>query len=112
MATKITPHGDECVVLRGNEKVEKIIMSQVRGCYQDMCAESLIRDGYVIGYKAGGDILKGKARDYVSRYMKSLDSLMFRIGGELPAGLYLVSGEVGLRGACGYYITDTCFCGE
>ena len=109
MATKIetkTPFGEDCIIPRGNEELENIINAQVKGCYQEAVARSLIWDGYVVAYKADGDVLKGKAKQYQGRYMESLTNLMDRMHDTLiENGHYLVSGEVGPRGAFGYYLS-------
>ena len=104
MTTK-TPYGDECVVPRGNEELENIINAQVKGCYQEAVARELIWEGYIIGYKADGDVLKGKAARYQMHYNRSLAALMARITEALPEGVYLLEGEVGPRGAFGYYLS-------
>jgi hypothetical protein len=101
-----TPFGDVCIVPRGNEELENIINEQVKGCYQEAVARELIWEGCVIGYKADGDTLKGNAAKYQTHYRRSVEALMARITEALPEGMYLCSGEVGPRGAFGYYLTN------
>ncbi len=98
-----TPHGDECIV--PDKIISEIILKQGRGCYQDVVAVRLCMQGYVIGYMANGEALKGKARDYKTHYARSLANLMCRITDALPEGYYLLSGEVGPNGGFGYYLS-------
>lgn len=104
MTTK-TPYGDDCIRPKGNEELENIINAQVKGCYQEAVARSLIWDGFVVAYKADGDVLRGNAGKYQMHYFRSLEALMTRITEALPEGVFLLEGEVGPRGGFGYYLS-------
>ena len=104
MTTK-TPYGDDCIRPKGNEELENIINAQVKGCYQEAVARSLIWDGFVVAYKADGDVLRGNAGKYQMHYFRSLEALMARITEALPEDVFLLEGEVGRRGGFGYYLS-------
>lgn len=106
MTENKTPFGDACIVARGNEELENILNAQVKGRYQEAVVKELIWEGYIIGYKADGGPLKGNAAKYQTHYRRSVEALMARITEALPEGYYLLSGEVGLRGAFGYYLSN------
>ena len=105
MTTK-TPFGGACIRPKGNEKLENIINAQAKGCYQEAVARSLIWDGYVVAYKADGDVLRGHAKKYQMHYIRSLEALMARVTEALPEGVFLREGKVGPRGGVGYYLSD------
>jgi len=100
-----TPFGEVCIIPL--EGTRKLIMSQARGNWQQKVTEQLVQKGYVIGYQATGTQLKGKAKNYQSRYAKSLVNLMNRIENVLvPTPFGLIKDEVGPKGAFGWYLAE------
>jgi hypothetical protein len=79
-----------------------IIRNEARGSWQRGVAENLIRNGFVVGYRADGSMLKGKAKKYSSHYQESLENYMQRLNDVLPGTLFLEHTGVGSRGAWGY----------
>jgi len=104
-----TPYGDDCIAFEKNGRMSKLVMDQARGSWQRSVCQSLIRDGYIIGYQATGDSLKGKAKNYQTKYQTSLYNLMHRINRTMQneSEYCLIHDRVGPKGAYGYYITTT-----
>ncbi len=100
----ITPYGEDCIIV--DETIREIILSQAKGNYQINVAKNLCDNGYIIGYIADGGTLKGKAGKYQSKYARSMNNLMDRIGENLPNNIVLIDGKVGIKGAFGYYLTN------
>jgi hypothetical protein len=98
-----TPYGEACII--PEEGLAALIRAQARGCYQEKVADNLCTQGYVIRRLADGGPLAGKAAQYQSHYMRSVENLMDRIIEVLPDGYYLLTGAVGPRGGAGYYLS-------
>ncbi len=105
MNTKIykTEFGDE-YLKPDDEQIKELMISQTRGCYQESAISRLYNEGYIIGYKATGSPIKGKAGNYQSKYQTSLRNVINRINKILPDGIEICSGSVGPKGAFGYYL--------
>ena len=99
-----TPNGDDCII--PGETLAGMILGKARGSYQRAAARTLIETGYIIGYKAGGDVLKGKARKYTGRYGASLRNFAHRVQDALPGRYQLEYDRVGPKGAWGFRLTD------
>ncbi len=95
-----TPNGLPCWI--AGKELAEMIREQARGCYQDAVVEFLVQHGYVVGYRATGDMLKGKARKYNGKYANSVQNLMDRIDSMLPGTLEIRRDFVGPKGAFGY----------
>ena len=104
-----TPYGDDCIAFEKTERMGKLVIDQARGSWQRSVCQSLLRDGYIIGYQATGSSLRGKARKYQSKYQTSLHNLMDRVTQVIldESPYCLIHGRVGPKGAYGYYITTT-----
>lgn len=102
--TMKTPHGDECIV--PTPAIAGIILSETRGSYQRDAACLFIKRGWMVLYQADGAKVKGKAGKYSGRYQRSIRNMMDRIMDALPAGVSIISGSVGPKGAFGYYLSD------
>lgn len=86
-----------------NENLKQLMLDQTRGCYQESVIVRLYEQGYLIGYMADGK-LRGKARNYQSKYQRSLRNVINRINDVLPENVWICSGSVGPKGAFGYYL--------
>ncbi len=95
-----TPNGKPCWV--PGPELAKLLRKQAKGAWQQEVVENLIANGYVIGYKATGSMLKGKAQKYQTKYQTSLRNLVTRIDEHLVGSLELVDDQVGPKGAFGY----------
>ena len=103
-ARTTTPRGDACII--PNDGLKDLIWSQARGSYQRLIALNLQTNGFVIGYKAQGDVVRGKAKSYKGRYETSLHNFAERVNDRLPGRYRLEYDRVGPKGAWGYRLTD------
>jgi hypothetical protein len=99
-----TPRGDDCIV--PGEALAEMIFRQARGSYQRDAARNLAETGYIIGYKAQGDVVRGKAKNYKGRYEASLRNFANRVQDALPGRFQLEYARVGPKGAWGFRLTD------
>ena len=99
-----TPNGDDCII--PNEALKSLIAGEARGSYQMAAARNLIATGYIIGYKAQGDVIRGKAKNYKGRYEASLRNFANRVQDALPGRFQLEYARVGPKGAWGFRLTD------
>jgi hypothetical protein len=109
METLKTPQKKECIgSIDPQSKLGELVLSQAIGSWQRIVAVRLLDHGYIIGYLADGGKLKGRAKNYQSKYAKSLYNLMNRIKEELNTNspYKLISGSVGPKGAFGYYLSE------
>ena len=101
-----TPYGEECINRDTlPEDLIKLIANQARGCWQDEVVFHLLDYGYVVGYMPTGSPIRGKAKNWQSKYNKSLRNLMWRIEDTLEENaISIKSGPVGPKGGWGYYL--------
>lgn len=99
-----TPHGDDCII--PNDALKSLIAGTARGSYQVAAARNLIATGYIIGYKAQGSEVIGRAAKYKGRYEASLRTFANRVNEKLPGRFHLEYDRVGPKGAWGYRLTD------
>jgi hypothetical protein len=103
-----TPQGENCIgSIDPQSRLGQMVLTQTKGNYQLTIAMRLLDYGYIVGYLAGGGPLRGRAKNYQSKYARSLYNLMNRIEEELKNSPFkLVSGSVGPKGAFGYYLSE------
>jgi hypothetical protein len=104
-----TPQGDNCIgSIDPQSRLGELILKTPKGSFQTTVVMRLLDHGYVIGYLADGGPLRGRARNYQSKYERSLFNLMNRIKEELNTNspFKLVSGSVGPKGGFGYYLSE------
>ncbi|MGB3944532.1 MAG: hypothetical protein WBK88_07060 [Methanothrix sp.] len=104
IARSKTPRGNDCII--PNEALKSLIVGKARGSYQRAAARGLAETGYIIGYKAQGDVVRGKAKNYKGRYEASLRNFANRVQDALPGRFQLEYDRVGPKGAWGYRLTD------
>lgn len=98
-----TPNGKPCWI--AGSELRRLMLKQAKGSWQEEVVENLADNGYVIDYLASGNKLVGKAANYQSKYMRSLNNLMTRIEEHLVGSLELKREPVGPKGALGYRLT-------
>ena len=95
-----TPNGKPCWI--PGPELAKLLRKQARGSWQQEVVENLISNGYVVSYQATGNQLRGRAKNYQSKYQTSLRNLMIRIEEHLVGTLEIRSEAVGPKDAFGY----------
>ena len=109
METLKTANGKECVgSIDPQSRLGQLVLNQAIGSWQRIVAARLLDHGYIVGYLADGGPLRGRAKNYSSKYERSLGNLMRRIKKELNTNspFKLVAGSVGPKGGFGYYLSE------